>query len=201
MISSLTGRVLHVGPTSAVVDVNGLGYAVDLTAPHAAALTVGEETTMPTMLIVRQESLTVYGFAGTDERELFSQLTSVTGVGPRHALAALSTLDVGTLARAIQADNDTPFRKVPGIGPKTARMIVMSLKSKVAGLVPEGDEPEQQRAPVETPARAEAAGALLSLGWKQRAANEALENIFSTNPSAENMTTAALIRAALARLG
>lgn len=200
MISTLTGTVLHVGAMSAVIDVNGIGYAVELTVPHAASLTIGEGTTMHTSLVVRQESLTVFGFAGPDEQALFSQLTTVTGVGPRHALSALSTLDVGALARAIQADNDTPFRKVPGIGPKTARMIVMSLKGKVAALVPDGDEPTEHET-VDTTARAEATAALLSLGWKQRTANEALEGVFTTDPvAAERMPTAALIRAALAQL-
>lgn len=200
MISSLSGTLLQVGLTGAVLDVQGKGYAVELTASHAASLTTGGTTSIHTILIVRNDSLTVYGFATTDERDLFEQLLSVTGVGPRHALAALSTYDAAILAHAIQSGDDKPFQKVPGIGPKTARMIVMNLRGNVTGHATAEPLPAEA-ATTETRARTEAIDGLMSLGWKKRAVHVVVEAIFTADPkSAATMDTATLIRAALALL-
>lgn len=208
MIALLTGPVVEVGLTEAVIEAGGIGYRLHLTAPHAASLIRGDNTVIHTILIVREDSHTIYGFASTEERTLFELLLTVTGVGPRHALAALSTFEVATLAHAIHSDDDRPFRQVPGIGPKTARMIVMSLHGKVTDLVaaaPSVSTPPGRRAntqtPAGSPAQAQAIEGLMSLGWPKKAVHTAIEAIYTDDPAADTMDTGPLIRAALARLG
>ncbi|MFB2580029.1 Holliday junction branch migration protein RuvA [Herbiconiux sp. P15] len=199
MIAHLTGTVLHTSPRGAIIDTGGVGHSVELTAPHAASLTIGHEVSMHTVLVVREDALTLFGFATDDDRTVFDHLITVTGVGPRAAMATLGALDAEAIATAIERDDDAPFRKVPGVGPKTARMIVMTLRGKLSVLA--GDAPASDSAPVDTPARGEALNALLSLGWTQKRAAAALEQVFAANPkAAEKMTTALLIRAALAQL-
>ncbi|MFB2554386.1 Holliday junction branch migration protein RuvA [Herbiconiux liangxiaofengii] len=199
MIAHLSGTVLQLSPRGAIIDTGGVGHSVELTASHAAALTVGAAVSMPTVLVVREDALTLFGFAGDDDRTVFEHLVTVTGVGPRSALATLGALDTASIATAIESDDDRPFRTVPGIGPKTARLIVMSLRGKLSFLA--ADTPESEPAPVDTPARGEALSALLSLGWKPKQAALALETVFTADPArAERMTSALLIRAALAEL-
>ena len=124
MIAQISGPVLQVGPTSAVIEVGGLGILALCSPNTVAGLRVGERTTLATALIVREDSLTLYGFASADEREFFELLLTATGVGPKLAQAALAVLTPDELRAAIASENLVQLCKVPGIGRKGAQRIV-----------------------------------------------------------------------------
>ena len=131
MIAQLTGTVLQVGPTSAVVEVGGLGVLALCSPDTTATLRVGERVTLATSLVVREDSLTLYGFASHDEREFFELLQTATGVGPKLAQAALSVLTPDELRNAIATENLVQLMKVPGVGRKGAQRLVIELKDKI----------------------------------------------------------------------
>ena len=135
MISFLRGTVAHVGLSSAVIDLNGAGMSVNATPQTLSGLRVGEEGKLFTSLIVREDSLTLFGFSSDDEREVFDILLSVSGVGPRLALAVLAVHDPEAIRVAAHTGDGKAFTKVPGIGPKVAGRIVLELAGK---LVPHG---------------------------------------------------------------
>ena len=131
MIASLTGRVAQVGLDHAVINVNGFGMLVYATARTLSKLRTGEEATVLTTMIVREESMTLYGFSEPAEREVFDMMLSVSGIGPRIALAVLSVHTASEVERAVATGDDKAFTKVPGIGPKGARRIVLELAGKL----------------------------------------------------------------------
>ena len=135
MISFLRGTVAHVGLSSAVIDLNGAGMSVNATPQTLSSLRVGEEGKLFTSLIVREDSLTLFGFSSDDEREVFDILLSVSGVGPRLALAVLAVHEPEAIRVAAHSGDGKAFTKVPGIGPKVAGRIVLELAGK---LVPHG---------------------------------------------------------------
>ncbi|MFT4052327.1 MAG: Holliday junction branch migration protein RuvA [Microbacterium sp.] len=199
MISSLRGRVLHTDADSAVIEVGGVGLSVAVTAQVARGLHLGDDATLHTSLIVREDSLSLYGFAEREELEVFGLLLGVSGVGPKSALGVLSALTVPQIAEAVAAEDDAPFRRVSGIGPKTAKLIIVQLAGKL-------------RAPV-TPASAAATGpgspaiagqvvaALVALGWSERLSAETVQEISSSAGAAEQASVPALLKRALAHLG
>ena len=127
MISSVRGTVLHIEQDSIVVEVGGVGLSVAVTPQVSHAAHLGEPITLHTSLIVREDALSLFGFEERDELTVFTQLLGVTGVGPKSALGVLATLSVSQIADAVGADDDAPFRRVSGIGPKTAKLIVVQL--------------------------------------------------------------------------
>ena len=129
MIASLTGHVTHVGLESVILDVNGFGMLVRATARTLSNLRTGSTATLLTSMIVREDSMTLYGFAEPAEREVFEMMLSVSGIGPRIALAVLSVHTATEVERAVATGDDKAFTKVPGIGPKSARRIVLELAS------------------------------------------------------------------------
>ena len=131
MISSLRGRVLTAAGSSVVIEVGGVGFHVNTTPALALASREGDEIAVHTSLIVREDALTLFGFASRDELDVFELLIGVTGVGPKSALGVLSALSPEQVAAAVQADDDAVFRKVSGIGPKTAKLITVSLAGKL----------------------------------------------------------------------
>src|SRR5690606_28843261 len=131
MISSLHGTVLHAGSDHVVIDVGGVGFSVAVPGDGAQTARVGEQLRLHTSLIVREDALSLFGFADRDELEIFGLLLGVTGVGPKSALGVLSHLTVDQIAEAVTAEDDAPFRRVSGIGPKTAKLIVVQLAGKV----------------------------------------------------------------------
>ena len=130
MISSLHGAVLHSTADQVIIDVGGVGFSVAVPADVAHTATVGEKLLLHTSLIVREDSLSLFGFADRSELEIFGLLISVTGVGPKSALGVLSHLTVDQIAEAVTGEDDAPFRRVSGIGPKTAKLIVLQLAGK-----------------------------------------------------------------------
>lgn len=178
-----------------VVALGGLGARVEVTAACAAGARVGSPIALYTVLVVREDSLTLYGFGTEEELEMFGLLTGVTGVGPRSALGVLSSLDPARIVRAVQAEDEKPFRQVSGIGPKTAKLILLSLTGKVEHLASAG---------AEDPAAAGASGAgpevtlgLVQLGWPEPAAAEAVDAALGAGVPDE---ASPLLRAALALL-
>jgi Holliday junction DNA helicase RuvA len=198
MIAQVSGQVLQVGPTSAVIEVGGLGILALCTPNTVAGLRVGERATLATALIVREDSLTLYGFASADEREFFELLLTASGVGPKLAQAALAVLTPDELRAAIAGENLVQLCKVPGIGRKGAQRIVIELKDKINAVALPGDG---------TPERSSSAGwrdqvaqGLQGLGWSVRDAEVAcgeVEHLVAADPQ---VGVAVLMRAALQSL-
>lgn len=197
MISSLHGVVLHTTADQVVIDVGGVGFSVSVPAdiPHTA--TVGERLLLHTSLIVREDALALYGFADRSELEIFGLLISVTGVGPKSALGVLSHMTVDQIAEAVTAEDDAPFRRVSGIGPKTAKLIVLQLAGKVQPVAPHSTQTSAGSADVVT----QVAAALVGLGWSDKVATEAAAQTASEATDAERDSVAALLRRTLALLG
>ena len=196
MISSVRGTVLAATGTTAVIEVGGVGLAMQVTPRHGLSLRVGSEAFVRTALIVREDDLSLFGFAEAEELEVFDHLRSVTGVGPKSALGVLAVLTPAEVARAVATEDDAAFRAVSGIGPKTAKLIVVSLAGKL--LV----------APAAAPTRSAPASvnesvlvALVGLGWPERVASQAIEDAVAGASEGDLATTQNLLRLALANLG
>uniref|UniRef100_UPI002810DE26 Holliday junction branch migration protein RuvA n=1 Tax=Microbacterium sp. TaxID=51671 RepID=UPI002810DE26 len=189
MISSLRGTVLHAASDHVVIETGGVGFSVFVPADVAHTALVGESLQLHTSLIVREDALTLYGFGDRDELEIFGQLLSVTGVGPKSALGVLSHLTVDQIAEAVTAEDDAPFRRVSGIGPKTAKLIVVQLAGKV--------QPRIASAPPGAPVSGvtdQVAAALVGLGWSERVAAEAAAQTAEDATEAERESVPALLR-------
>ena len=131
MIAQVSGTVIQLGPTSAVIEMGGFGVLALVSPNTGAELRVGQPATLATSLVVREDSLTLYGFASVDERELFELLQTATGVGPKLAQAALAVLSPDELRQAIATENLLTLTKVPGVGRKGAQRLVIELKDKI----------------------------------------------------------------------
>jgi Holliday junction DNA helicase RuvA len=192
VIAAVRGEVLEIGLDHAVVEVGGVGLAVHATPATLARLRRGDPARLATSLVVREDSLTLFGFADAEERDLFTLLQTVSGVGPRLALATLAVLSPDAL-RAGLADGDVAsLTRVPGIGRKGAERLVLELRDKVVA---------PDRTPV-APAvggpRAEVVEALLGLGFAAKPAEQAVDAVLAEQSAADAAT---LLRAALTRLG
>jgi len=195
MISSLRGTVLHLSGGGAVIEVGGVGMSVALTPAHALTLRAGAEAFVHTALVVREDDLSLYGFATRDELELFDLLRGVSGVGPKSAIGVLAQLSPDEIARAVAADDDGPFRKVSGIGPKTAKLITISLAGKIAPLT------AAARPGVVVAPDSDVVTALVGLGWQERVAAAAVSEMLDELGDAAPNDVPALLRLALSRLG
>ncbi|MGH3340958.1 MAG: Holliday junction branch migration protein RuvA, partial [Propionibacteriaceae bacterium] len=155
--------VAQVGPTSAVIEVGGFGIQAVCSPSTVAGLRLGQRATLATSLIVREDSLTLYGFASTDEREFFELLLTATGVGPKLAQAALAVLSPDELRTAIATENLVQLCKVPGVGRKGAQRIVIELKDKIDAV----DQANPPLASVRSSGvwRAQVTQGLQGLGW------------------------------------
>ena len=197
MIASVRGEVLEIGLDHAVVEVGGVGYAVHATPTTLAGMRRGAQARLATSLVVREDSLTLFGFADADERELFVLLQTVSGVGPRLALATLAVLDPDALRRALADGDATALTRVPGIGRKGAERMVLELRDKVvaptapAPVAAGGDGP-----------RGQVVEALLGLGFPAKNAEQAVHAVLAENGAGGgNHDASAMLRAALTRLG
>jgi len=196
MISSLRGTVLHAASDHVVIETGGVGFSVAVPADVAHTAVVGEQLRLHTSLIVREDALSLYGFGDRDELEIFGQLLSVTGVGPKSALGVLSHLTVDQIAEAVTAEDDAPFRRVSGIGPKTAKLIVVQLAGKV--------QPRVASTSIGAPVSAvtdQVTAALVGLGWSEKVAAEAAAQTAEDATDAERESVPALLRRTLAAMG
>ncbi len=205
MISFVAGRVAALGPDAAVVEVGGIGLSLSCTPNTLANLRLGERAHLPAALVVREDSLTLFGFADEDERVVFEQLMSVSGVGPRLAQAMLAVHDPDALRRAVSTEDLNALTKVPGIGRKGAQRIVLELKDRLGP--PRGaaaSVPAQAGRPA-SGWREQVHGALLNLGWSAREAEQALDVVQAeaeeTGLDTTSTQVAVLLRMALKTLG
>ncbi len=198
MISSLRGTVLAISGGSIVIEVGGVGFSVQVTPDHALSLRIGDEARVLTSLIVREDALSLFGFADAEQLQVFDLLTGVSGVGPKSAIGVLSVLSPEQIAEAVTAEDDAPFRKVSGIGPKTAKLIVVSLSGKIA--VTRRVPRTAAAAPPSTLSESVLI-ALVGLGWPEKVASDAIaEAVAETEESARD-NVQSLLRVTLARLG
>jgi Holliday junction DNA helicase RuvA len=197
VIASVRGPVLEIELDHAVVEVGGVGLAVHATPGTLARLRRGEPARLTTALIVREDSLTLYGFADRAERELFDLLLTVSGVGPRIALATLAVLDPETVRRALADGDLATLTRVPGIGRKGAERLVVELRDKVAAPAP---APAGAVAAPPGGGRDHVVEALVGLGFAAKPAEQAVDAVLAEDgaPAADS---SALLRAALTRLG
>lgn len=133
MIASLSGEVISLGEDNLVVQIGGLGIRVFVPASLRGPAQLGESVFLHTYLVVREESLTLFGFSTEEDRYFFQLLIGVNGVGPRTALAVLSTLSIDMIRRAVLAEQPDVFARVPGVGRKTGQKIVLHMQGKVGG--------------------------------------------------------------------
>ena len=196
MISSLRGTVESVGLQSAVLMVNGFGMKVLATPQTLAGLRTGQEATVHTALIVREDSMTLYGFTDVGQREVFETLLGVSGVGPRLALAILAVHSPEAIRIAAAEGDDKAFSRVPGIGPKGARRIVLELTDKLIPLEPTAG------ASAPAPWKPQVIQALTGLGWSEKDASAAVDNMAGEEPeAAAEGDVSTLLRLTLRRLG
>lgn len=198
MISSVRGTVLTVAGTVAVIEVGGVGLGIQVTPQHGLTLRVGQEALLHTALIVREDDLSLFGFATPEELTVFDLLRGVSGVGPKSALGVLSTLTPVQIAQAVAAEDDAPFRKVSGIGPKTAKLIAVSLAGKL--IVPAGTAFAPTVSAPDSVA-GNVVSALVGLGWNEKVAAQAVDDAAGEATDDERGSVQTLLRLSLARLG
>lgn len=213
MIASVRGPVLSVELDHAVVEVGGIGLAVHAVPATLATLRRGEQARLATSLVVREDSLTLYGFADAAARELFVLLQTVAGVGPRLALAALAVLEPDTLRTALAEGDLAVLTRVPGIGRKGAERLVVELRDKVGTLASATPGPAANGAGgLGKPVRTQVAEALVGLGFPARQAEQAVDAVLAeADPDSGHSThspddpgppkTSDVLRSALTRLG
>ncbi|GAB3406502.1 Holliday junction branch migration protein RuvA [Schumannella luteola] len=199
MIASVRGPVLSAAGTLVVVEVGGVGMAVQVTPQHALSLRLGQEALLHTALIVRDDDLSLFGFATREELTVFDLLRGVTGVGPKSALGVLAALSPDEIARAIGAEDDAAFRKVSGIGPKTAKLITVSLAGKLVPVAPAAAGGATTAAPRGTADSVLAA--LVGLGWAEKNAAQAVDEVLAEVDDATRGSVPTVLRLALSRLG
>jgi Holliday junction DNA helicase RuvA len=177
--------------------VGGVGFSVAVPADVAHTAVVGEKLLLHTSLIVREDALSLFGFADRGELEIFGLLISVTGVGPKSALGVLSHLTADQIAEAVTAEDDAPFRRVSGIGPKTAKLIVVQLAGKVHAVT----APSRAATAGQDDVVSQVTAALVGLGWSERVAADAAAETAAAATDAERASVAPLLRRTLALLG
>lgn len=204
MIAFVRGVVASILLDSAVVEVGGVGIQVMCTPATLAGLRVGTESSLATSMVVREDSLTLFGFGEPDERTLFELLQTASGVGPKLAQAMLAVHGPDVIRRAILTDDLVTLCKVPGIGRKGAQRIVLELKDRIGATTSVTDLGERRATSREAAWRDTVRGALLGLGWSAREADAALDTVA---PLADDAVaagrpepTADLLRAALRSL-
>jgi Holliday junction DNA helicase RuvA len=198
VIAFVSGKVASAGLDGAVVEVGGIGLSVQCTPATLASLKVGESAHLPTSLIVREDSLTLYGFTTDDERVIFELVQTASGIGPRVALAMLATHSPNALRRAVATGDVKALTQVSGIGPKGAQKIILELKDKLG--VPVGEESPlvpQQRV---QPWREQVQAGLVSLGWSARDADLAIDAVAEDFDGLEVPPISTLLRSALQKL-
>jgi Holliday junction DNA helicase RuvA len=196
VIASLTGIVAGVAPDGVVIEVGGVGLSVQCSPATIAGLRQGEKARLATSLIVREDSLTLYGFASEDERALFELLQTATGVGPRLAQAVLAVHQPQTVRRAVATADITTLTRVPGIGKKGAERLILELKDRI-GAVSGGDP---FTAPDTEPAwREQVRQGLVGLGWSAKEAEDAAAAVGADVEGTPDV--AALLKQAIRMLG
>ncbi|MBA1835758.1 Holliday junction branch migration protein RuvA [Corynebacterium wankanglinii] len=202
MIDSLNGEVLSIGLDHAVIECAGVGYRFLATPLTLGRLTRGEQRRVMTTMVVKDDGVTLYGFGDPEAREMFHKLQTVSGLGPKLALAALSVFDAGELSAHIASGDAKSIQTVPGVGKKMAERIVLELKDKVDAFIPAADAPAAAgAAPTRNGASLvseQVVEALLGLGFQERSARPVVDALVEAEPAE---SASALLRSALSQLG
>ena len=198
MIAFVNGTVAGLTLSSAVVEVGGVGLEVICTPSTLATLRVGDTATLPTSMVVREESLTLFGFLDDDEKSVFEMLQTASGVGPKLAQAMLAVHSPDELRRAITTDDVKTLTTVPGIGQKGAQRIILELKDRIGAPTGTGQARHHPAAKPEEAWRAQVHAGLVGLGWSAKEADKAVDGVADQAGSAPDV--AALLRAALRTL-
>ena len=199
MIASVRGVVQHIGLDRVVVEVGGVGMLLHTTPATASAQHLGREATLATTLVVREDSLTLFGFGSDDERDIFEQVQTVSGVGPRLALAMLSVLAPDRLRAAVTGSDLATLTKVPGIGKKGAERIVLELRDKIGLPSAAGGAAPAVPAASGPSWRDQVTDALTGLGYSAKQAEDAVASVAASAPADANVSE--MLRAALRELG
>ncbi len=192
MIASLNGKIIALEPGSAIIDVSGVGYLVSITGPTSNLLSLDTSIHLFTTMIVREDGFSLFGFPNSVDQKIFDLLRSVTGVGPKSALAILSAMSVDQIISSIANEDDASFKQVSGVGPKTAKLIVLTLAGKLgvtSAITPKTNPTEL----------ALVVSALAGLGWNERVAQDAVQQ--SIRQLGSQATTNEILKDALSRLG
>ena len=201
MIASVRGPVTHVGLDHVVVEVGGVGMLVHSTPATASSCRRGSEASLATTLVVREDSLTLFGFSSPAERDMFETVQTVSGVGPRLALAMLSVMGPDELAAALASGDSKALTTIPGIGAKSAQRLVLELRDKVGAIRGAGGASTTGTAAVvagQEPWRGQVAEALVGLGWSAKQAADAVERVAGSAPAGADI--AGYLRLALREL-
>jgi holliday junction DNA helicase RuvA len=200
MIAHLNGLVAGVSPDGAVIDVGGVGLRVQCTPDTLASLRPGEPARVATSLVVREDSLTLFGFGTDDERNVFELLQTASGIGPRLALAMIAVHSPDALRRAVAAEDLNALTMVPGIGRKGAQRIVLELKDRLG---PPGDHAGNGASPARKAGstwRDQVQSGLINLGWSARDAEAAIAAVEAESDGAPMPDVATALRSALRKL-
>ncbi|MGK9368334.1 Holliday junction branch migration protein RuvA [Melioribacter sp. Ez-97] len=177
MIGYLRGKIVSVKPTQLILDVNGVGYKLNISIATYEKVSGGEEVELHTYLVVKEDALDLYGFYNEEEKEMFELLISVSGVGPKTALGILSGIRAEEIKRAIITGDVSKIVSAPGIGRKTAERLILELKDKIKTV----GEPEQAAGLSDI--SGDAIAALVNLGYNQKTAEKAVRAALDKNPS------------------
>jgi Holliday junction DNA helicase RuvA len=201
VIAFVRGEVAALTLTSAVVEVGGVGLELMCTPNTLASLRPGQTATLPTSMIVREDSLTLFGFADEDEKQIFELVQTASGVGPKLAQAMLAVLTPDAVRRAVAGDDVSTLTRVPGIGQKGAQRIILELKDRIG--VPLSTQGGALPAPAE-PWRVQVQQGLIGLGWSAKDADRAIDAVAddarASAGASGGVDVAALLRAALRTL-
>lgn len=188
MIASISGSIKMASSGQLVVDVGGVGFSINVPSRVAQRGSVGQQIELFTALIVREDAFALYGFESSEQLSLFDLLRSVSGVGPKIALSAISSIDASDIARAIGNGDSSIFEAVSGIGSKTAKLIVITLAGKLASFSSHETSIEQSLLE-----------AMQSLGWQEKLALPAVRQVLQEHNDVSDIHT--LIKAVLSLLG
>ncbi|QLL09440.1 Holliday junction branch migration protein RuvA [Mycobacterium vicinigordonae] len=194
MIASVRGEVLEVALDHVVIEAAGVGYRVNATPSTLATLRTGTDARLITAMIVREDSMTLYGFGDAETRDLFQTLLSVSGVGPRLAMATLAVHDATALCQALADGDVTALTRVPGIGKRGAERMILELRDKIGVVAGTGAAPAVNGHAVRGPV----VEALVGLGFAAKQAEEATDKVLAAD---HDTTTSSALRAALSLLG
>ncbi|MBI4811360.1 MAG: Holliday junction branch migration protein RuvA [Ignavibacteriales bacterium] len=184
MISHIRGKLVHKSPTEIVIDVNGVGYQVNIPLSTFEKIDkLDGEVNILTYMHVREDAMILYGFATEAERDIFKMLISISGIGPKIAQGILSGINTNELREAVLMNNIEALTSISGVGRKTAERIILELKNKLGKV--EITEPAITPTSIQLKARAEAVIALMSLGFNRTSAEQALRTVLSESSNKE----------------
>jgi Holliday junction DNA helicase RuvA len=195
MIAFVRGEVAEVTLNSAVLEVGGVGLELMCTPNTLATLRTGQVATLPTSMVVREDSLTLFGFVDDDEKQVFELVQTASGVGPKLAQAMLAVLTPDAVRRAVAGDDVRTLTAVPGIGQKGAQRIILELKDRIGTPVSGAGV---TRSPASEPWRDQVQQGLVGLGWSAKDADKAIDSV--ADQAGDRPDVAALLRAALRTL-